>query len=85
MLRIIEGSLFGGAHEYITKKILENVTRGVRTYLIVPEQQTLTLEGELAERLPPSSPLYFEVSNFTRFSDTVARAVGGLSLPLCDK
>lgn len=84
MLRIIEGSLFSGAHEYITEKILENVTRGVRTYLIVPEQQTLTLEGELTERLPPEAPLYFEVSNFTRFSDTVARAVGGLSLPLCD-
>ncbi len=84
MLRIIEGSLFSGAHEYITEKILENVTRGIRTYLIVPEQQTLTLEGELSEKLPPSAPLYFEVSNFTRFSDTVHRAVGGLSLPLCD-
>lgn len=84
MLRIIEGSLFPGAHEYITERVLENVTRGVRTYLIVPEQQTLTLEGELAEKLPSGAPLYFEVSNFTRFSDTVRRAVGGLTLPLCD-
>ncbi len=85
MIKIIEGTLFSGAHEYIKGKIGENVTRGVRTYLIVPEQQTLNTESELAEYLPPSAPLHFEVTNFTRFSDTTARAVGGVKLPLCDR
>ena len=38
----------------------------------------------MALRLPKDAPLYFEATNFTRFTNTVFRALGGLSGEYCD-
>lgn len=80
MLKIIEGSFTSGAHEAIVKEITSFISakrRGV--FLIVPEQQTLSMEKEMSQILPPSAPLYFEVTNFTRLADTVFRSCGGIA------
>lgn len=78
MLNLIEGGFFSECHGYIKKQIRERTLANKRTYLIVPEQQTVAAEGEMAELLSDSVPLTFEVTNFTRFADTVFRALGGL-------
>ncbi len=80
MLKIIEGSFTSGAHEYIREKI-ENLIKAKKngTFLIVPEQNTLSVEKEMSEALPSSAPLYFEVSNFTRLLDSVLRRLGGIA------
>ncbi len=80
MLKIIEGSFTSGAHEYVREKI-EGLIKAKKNevFLIVPEQHTLSMEKEMCEVLPPSAPLYFEVSNFTRLADTVFRKLGGIA------
>lgn len=76
---IITGSFTSGIHERICREIEELIERKEEVYLIVPEQNTLSAEKEMCEFLHPSAPLYFEVSNFTRFANTAFRKLGGLS------
>ena len=84
MLRLIEGGFSSGSFDLIKKRIKERIKGGKRGYLIVPEQQTVLAERVMADELPPSAPLYFEVTNFTRFANTVFRSLGGLSAKYCD-
>ena len=79
MLKIIEGG-FNSCIASMTEDLIRDaVEKKKRTYLIVPEQQTLTLEKWAAKNLPASAPLSFEVTNFTRLADSVFRELGGLS------
>ena len=79
MLKLIEGGLFAGGHEQIKHRIGELVALSRRSLLIVPEQQTVNAEHEMTDFLPPSAPLFFEATNFTRLADTVFRSLGGLA------
>ena len=79
MLTLIEGGLLSDGHEIIIDRISTLVREGKRAYLIVPEQQTVSAEKEMTDVLPASAPLCFEVTNFTRFADTVFRSLGGLA------
>lgn len=85
MIRIIEGGFGSGAHGLINEEIKKCTINKRRAYLIVPEQQTVIAEAELAEYLPPSAPLYFEVTNFTRLANTLFRALGGVDANYSDK
>ena len=85
MLRLIEGGFFAGGHELIKKEIADLVAAKRSVILIVPEQQTLSCEREMADFLPPSAALCFEVTNFTRFCDTVFRVLGGVGGKYADK
>ena len=79
MLTLYEGGFTSLSHDEILKKISASVSSGKRTFLFVPEQQTLTAETEMCDRLPPKAALSFEVTNFTRFTNTAFRALGGIS------
>lgn len=85
MLRFIEGGFNSDAHGQIKARIYENVTNKKSCILIVPEQQTVMAESELAALLPSTAPLFFEVSNFTRFANTVFRKLGGLHTEYASK
>ena len=84
MLTIQIGGFFSDAHKSIRNKIAERISLGKKTYLIVPEQQTVSSEREFIDFLPASSSLCFEVTNFTRFANTVFRSLGGLSGKMLD-
>ena len=84
MLRLIEGGFSSGSFDLLKKRIGECVKRGTKSYLIVPEQQTVLAERMMADELPASAPLSFEVTNFTRFANTVFRSLGGLCAKYCD-
>ncbi len=79
MLKILEGGFSSAAHIKITELIRERVDAKERAFLIVPEQQTVTAEKEMTDLLPPCAPRYFEVTNFTRFTNTAFRALGGVA------
>ena len=79
MLTLYEGGFTSLVHDEIVKKIISAVNSGKRAFLFVPEQQTLTIEAEACDILPPNAALSFEVTNFTRFSNTAFRALGGIS------
>ena len=85
MLEIIRRGFSADLRSEMTERVKECISLGERAFLIVPEQQTVTSEVEMAKRLPPSSVLHFEVTNFTRFSNTVFRSLGGLYGEYCDK
>lgn len=85
MLKITEGGLYSLAKEKINKEICALTERGERVYLIVPEQKTVSAEKEMSELLPPSAPLYFEATNFTRLANTVFRSLGGVAGEYADK
>ncbi|MBQ9085411.1 MAG: PD-(D/E)XK nuclease family protein, partial [Clostridia bacterium] len=85
MLTLIESGFGAQGREELIKRISRDVALGVSAKLIVPEQQTLMAEKEMCDILPPSAPLCFEATNFTRFADTAFRTLGGISGSYCGK
>lgn len=79
MIKIIKGSFTSGIHELVLDKIRELISKKEHSFLIVPEQHTLSLEKESSAQLPSDAPLYFEATNFTRFANTVFRSLGGVA------
>ncbi len=84
MLKIIRSGFGGGDSYHIAQGLRTSIENRERCYLIVPEQQTVMAESEMALALPKNAPLYFEATNFTRFADTVLRSLGGLFGEYCD-
>lgn len=79
MIRLLTGDFGCGKSRAIAEAVRRDVEAKQRAYLLVPEQGTLFSEQAMAELLPPSAPLYFEVTNFSRLANTVFRQEGGLS------
>ncbi|MBQ8583403.1 MAG: PD-(D/E)XK nuclease family protein [Clostridia bacterium] len=84
MLRIVRSPFGGIGHESLTERIRALTEKKKSSYLIVPEQQTVLSEAEMAELLPSFAPLFFEVTNFTRLANSTFRALGGISGEYCD-
>lgn len=84
MLKLIEGSLYSEASSVMRKEITEAIEEKKKVMLIVPEQQTVIAEKEMSKILPEYAPRFFEVTNFTRFSNTVFRLLGGIDKEYCD-
>ena len=78
MLILLEGGFTSVAHNELIKKITKSISDGKKTFLFVPEQQTLTAEAEACNIFPASAALNFEVTNFTRFTNTAFRTLGGI-------
>jgi len=85
MLKIIFGHSKSGKSSEIYNRIRADAENNIRSYLIVPEQQTVQCEQKLLELLPPSAQLTAEVLNFSRLADLVFRHYGGLSYNYADK
>lgn len=79
MLILYEGGFTSVAHDEIIKSINHAMNAGKKVFLFVPEQQTLTAEAHTCDIFPPSAALSFEVTNFTRFTNTAFRTLGGIS------
>ncbi len=78
MIRFIYGeSGYGKTHE-ISNMIKKDADTGVRSYLIVPEQQAVSSERMMLEILPMSAQLELEILNFSRLYNRVCREYGGL-------
>ena len=65
MLKLICGPSGAGKTEYLTSCIEADIRAGVRSYLLIPEQQAYISERSLAERLPKNAGLFFEVVSFS--------------------
>ena len=78
MITFLFGDEGHGKSTYIIEKIKEDTKNRVRSFLIVPEQQTVISEKEIASLLPPSAQLYCEAINFTRLANKLFREYGGL-------
>lgn len=85
MLKILYGHASSGKTRRIYDMLSENAAYGKRSYLIVPEQQTVQCERALLDVLPYSAQLTCEVLNFSRLANLVFRTYGGLSYNYADK
>ena len=83
MLTLLEGGFSSVCHTELTERIRASVERKRRSYLFVPEQQTLSCESEMCSILPPYAAQIFEVTNFTRFANTAFRNLGGIGGKYC--
>lgn len=63
----------------ITESIRADLAAGKRAILLVPEQETVSVERRMLEELPPAAQLSFEVLNFTRLANRTFRTLGALS------
>ena len=81
MLHLVLGDVGSGKTTFCLQDILDSVAKQTPGILLVPEQETVGLETVCTKFLPASSALCFEVSNFTRLSNTVFRQLGGLARP----
>ncbi len=80
VLRLILGGAGSGKTHRISEMIKEEHANGCgRGILLVPEQETVMRERALLKLLPSSAQLDFEVLNFTRLANSVARKYGGLT------
>ncbi|MBQ2719700.1 MAG: PD-(D/E)XK nuclease family protein [Clostridia bacterium] len=79
MPTLVFGAFGTGKTTYILERIAADLQAGRSALLVVPEQNTVSVEAAAARRLPPSAPLSFEVTNFTRLADTYFRRFGGVA------
>ncbi len=84
MLTIIKSGFMRDSRERINEMIKALVNDNRKSFLIVPEQETVIAEKEMAALLPGYAPLCFEVTNFTRLANSTFRALGGISGEYCD-
>ena len=79
MLKLICGPSGAGKTEHLTKCIEADITSGVRSLLLIPEQQAYISERDLAARLPKNAGLYFEVISFSGLAEKVFCEYGGVT------
>ena len=85
MVEFVYGLPGSGKTSYIISRLAIDAKAGRRAFLIVPEQATVDVEGELAAALPPSAQLTVEALNFSRLANRVFRERGGLVSNYADK
>lgn len=78
MINFLFGNEGCGKSTEILNRIKKDAENKKKALLIVPEQQTVISERELASYLKPSAQLYCEATNFTRLANSVFRKFGGL-------
>lgn len=85
MLDLIRGGFYSEPKHEIITRIRARLAKGEKALLIVPEQQTLLAEREMADLLPENAPLLFEVTNFSRLADIIFRIAGGVGVRYLDR
>ncbi len=79
MITFIYGQHGAGKTSKILDMICEDTKKGIHTFLIVPDQETVQTERLLLSAENHPSPLHLEVLSFSRLYNRVCREYGGLS------
>ncbi len=79
MLKLICGPSGAGKTEHLTRCIEADIRAGVRSLLLIPEQQAYISERDLAARLPKNAGLFFEVVSFSGLAEDVFCKYGGVT------
>ena len=78
MIQFIYGASGSGKSTLVYQQISEAAKNGTEIILLVPEQQVLSCETELAAMNGIGVPINVQVLSFRRLANTVAREEGGL-------
>ena len=79
MIRFLYNAGSPQTRELLKEYILQDLHAGEKALLLVPEQETVSVERRMLEHLPGEAQLSFEVLNFSRLADRTFRALGGLT------
>ncbi|MBQ8345550.1 MAG: PD-(D/E)XK nuclease family protein [Clostridia bacterium] len=79
MVTFLYGTFGSGKTRCLLEQIREDTDKGIHTFLLIPEQETVQSERMTLTALPPSAQLSLEVLNFSRLYNRVCREYGGLS------
>ena len=85
MITFLYGPPGSGKTHTVLNEMKRDSENGIRSFLIVPEQETVALERRALTVLPPSAQLRMEVLNFSRLANRVFRQYGGLSYHYIDR
>lgn len=81
MLKLVCGPSGSGKTELLIDSIRKDIESGVRSFLLIPEQQAYISERDIPAKLPKNAGLYFETVNFSRLAEDVFRKFGGVTKP----
>lgn len=85
MINLLVGRSGSGKSTKIIDMIKDNLENGdSQNILIIPEQQSVVWQRRMAEILPASANLRFEISDFTALSNNIYHAYGGMAEPVID-
>ena len=79
MLKLICGTSGAGKTAHLVECIEADVRAGVRSFLLIPEQQAYISERDLAEKLPKNAGLHFEVVSFSGLAEKIFCQYGGVT------
>lgn len=85
MLNLICGPSGSGKSAKIIDALREDIAHGIRSFLLVPEQQAYISERDCAALLPQNAGLFFEVVNFSALAEDVFSEYGGVVQPSIQK
>ncbi len=78
MLTIVNGYPLSGKSEYVFSEIKKSLALGREVILLTPEQQLVSAEREIADRIDPRHTMKIEVLSFGRLANRIFREYGGL-------
>lgn len=84
MLNFVCGSAGSGKSEYLYNKVAEDIKNGVSSYILVPEQYSMSQEDELLKKLGFQAQRYASVITFSRLSNMVMSKLGPLRMKYID-
>lgn len=84
MLKVMYGTAASDKHGAIFGRIQQNISNGIKTFVLVPEQLSVSTEREILSAFGVSSQILTEVWTFSRLGNEVLSALGPLRLNYID-
>ncbi len=84
MLNFVCGSVGSGKSEYLYNAVSEDIKNGISSYILVPEQYSMSQEDELLKKLGFQAQRYASVITFSRLSNMVMSKMGPLRMKYID-
>ena len=85
MVHYIYGQAGSGKTYTVMKYIESDIKSNKKVFLLVPEQETVSVERNVVSSFPASAQLNIEVLNFSRLCNRIFRTYGGLSYNFATK
>ncbi|MBO5136297.1 MAG: PD-(D/E)XK nuclease family protein [Clostridia bacterium] len=84
MLKIVYGTAGTGKTEYVYNQVRDNISKGIKSFILVPDQSTMVSETNMIKKLGVNAQLMVEVISFSRLCNMIFGAMGPLRMKYID-